>query len=92
MARPKSEKSFTQMLRIAIQEASDDGKSTKLRALADRLVQEGINGNIVAIKEIADRLDGKSVQVNENHNENMNYEISDRPLTEDEWAAEYTEH
>ncbi len=33
-----------------------------LDALAASLVAEGMNGNIAAIKEIGDRLDGKSVQ------------------------------
>jgi len=33
-----------------------------LDALAASLVSEGMNGNIAAIKEIGDRLDGKSVQ------------------------------
>ena len=35
---------------------------TKLRALADKLVEQGLAGNVHALREIADRLDGKSVQ------------------------------
>ena len=40
-----------------------DGKADRnLERLADKLVAEGIAGNVQAIKEIGDRLDGKSVQ------------------------------
>lgn len=59
--RPPKEKSFANMLNIAIKEAHDEGRD-KLRAVADALVAEAISGNVVAIKEIADRLDGKVPQ------------------------------
>lgn len=61
MPRPKSGQSFADALRIAVAEAHQTG-GTKLRAVADSLVAEGITGNIQAIKEIADRLDGKAPQ------------------------------
>lgn len=56
--RPPGEKSFTAMLRIAINEASAQG-GTKLRDVADALVTKAISGDVPAIKEIADRIDGK---------------------------------
>lgn len=59
--RPPKEKSFANMLNIAINEASENG-GTKLRDVADALVKEAIAGNIQAIKEVADRLDGKVPQ------------------------------
>lgn len=59
--RPKSEKTFANMLRIAIKEAHGDG-GDKLRAVADALVSKAISGDVPAIKEIADRLDGKVPQ------------------------------
>ena len=59
--RPKAERAFANMLRIAIKEAHDDGRD-KLRAVADALVTEAIKGDIPAIREIADRLDGKVAQ------------------------------
>jgi ribosomal protein L17 len=37
-----------------------DGK--KLRAIADKLIERAADGDIQAIKEIGDRLDGKPVQ------------------------------
>ena len=49
------------MLKIAIKEANEEG-TTKLREVADALVKEAIAGNVQAIKEVADRLDGKVAQ------------------------------
>lgn len=59
--RPPKEKSFANMLRIAISEAGEGG-NTKLREVAEALVTKGISGDVSAIKEIADRLDGKVPQ------------------------------
>lgn len=59
--RPPKEKSFANMLNIAIKEAHDEGRD-KLRAVADALVEKAISGDIAAIKEVADRLDGKVPQ------------------------------
>lgn len=39
---------------------AEDGK--KLRALANRLIERAQDGDVTALKEIADRVDGKSVQ------------------------------
>ncbi len=59
--RPPNEKTFANMLRVAIKEAHEDGKD-RLRAVADALVTKAITGDVPAIRELADRLDGKSVQ------------------------------
>jgi len=59
--RPPSEKTFANMLRVAIKEAHEDGKD-RLRAVADALVTKAISGDVPAIRELADRLDGKSMQ------------------------------
>lgn len=61
MGRPKSEKTFANMLRISISEAHEGG-GTKLRAVADALVNKAMSGDVSAIKEIGDRLDGKAMQ------------------------------
>lgn len=63
--RPPVEKSFTNMLRIAVAETYDEVegvKRTKLRALADALVMKGIAGDVQAQNAIADRLEGKPMQ------------------------------
>ena len=59
--RPPKEKSFANMLNIAIREATEDGKD-KLRVVADQLVSMAMSGDMHAIKEVADRLDGKVPQ------------------------------
>ena len=60
--RPKGVKSFAAMLNIAINEAGKAEGTTKLRDVADALVNKAVDGDISAIKEIADRLDGKVPQ------------------------------
>lgn len=64
MGRPKSEKTFANMLRLAISEAHEAG-GTKLRAVADALVTKALTGDVPAIREVADRLDGKVLQQTE---------------------------
>lgn len=59
--RPPSEKTFANMLRVAIKEAHEDGKD-RLRMVADALVTKAMTGDVAAIREVADRLDGKAVQ------------------------------
>ena len=59
--RPKADKAFANMLRIAIKQAHDEGRD-KLRAVADALVDKAISGDVQAINAIADRLDGKVPQ------------------------------
>lgn len=68
MARPKSEKTFANMLRVAISEAHGEG-GTRLRAVADALVEKAMGGDVPAIKEVADRLDGKAMQAIEHSGE-----------------------
>lgn len=60
--RPPKEKSFANMLNIAIKEAIEGTDKTKLRAVADALVEKAMTGDVQAIKEVADRLDGKVPQ------------------------------
>lgn len=69
MAAPKSpknrwsEKLWRDAIRVAVLRASeDDKKRKKLQDLADALVNAGIAGDVPALKEIGDRLDGKVPQ------------------------------
>lgn len=73
--RPPSEKTFTNMLRLALKEAHEDG-GDKLRAVADVLVSKAVSGDIQAIKEIADRLEGRPVQAVEGTMEHTADELS----------------
>ena len=50
------------MLNIAIKEAIEGTDKTKLRAVADALVDKAMSGDVQAIKEVADRIDGKVPQ------------------------------
>jgi hypothetical protein len=61
LAKNGKHREFAQALRLAVNEAAEKG-GTKLRALADRLVEQGLTGNVHALREIADRLDGKAIQ------------------------------
>ena len=63
--RPPNGQSFADALRLAVLERGADG-GTKLRELATTLVDKAIGGDVPAIKEIADRLDGRTKAVVEN--------------------------
>ena len=52
-------RSFAAALKLAINETEGDQK--KLRLVADALIAKAIEGDVSAIKEIADRMDGKAV-------------------------------
>lgn len=62
---PKSDKEWRAALRIAVSREGDgtDGKPTKKLALiADKVVDLAVGGDVQAIKEIGDRLDGRPKQ------------------------------
>ena len=59
--RPKSAKLFKDALQIAIRRTSDD--KSELAYIAEALVIKAKAGDIPAIREIADRLDGKPTQL-----------------------------
>lgn len=61
---PYIDKPFRDALRVAVKRKENDtakGK-TKLDRIAAQLVNEAVDGDVPAIKEIADRLDGKVPQ------------------------------
>lgn len=64
MGRPKgawSDKKFRDALNAAVSEKDDAGQR-KLRSIAEKLVDAALGGDIPAIKEVADRLDGRPAQ------------------------------
>ena len=76
--RPPKEKSFAAMLNIAIKEAIEGSEKTKLRLVADALVSKAMAGDVQAIKEVADRLDGKVPQalVGDNDEDPINMNVA----------------
>lgn len=56
------------MLNIAIKEANEQG-GTRLRDVAEALIKRAIDGDVPAIREVADRLDGKVPQAIEGSEE-----------------------
>lgn len=59
--RPPKERSFANMLNIALTAVGPSGE-TKLREVAEVLVSKALEGESWAIKEVADRTDGKPMQ------------------------------
>ena len=56
----RQEKPFRDALRLEIAEAGDNPKA--LRNIAKKLIEQAESGDMQAIKEFADRTDGKAVQ------------------------------
>lgn len=67
MAAPKapknrwSDKAWRDAIRVAVMRNAEDG-GKKLAKLADALVTAGLAGDVPALREIGDRLDGKVPQ------------------------------
>lgn len=61
---PYIDKPFRDALRLAVKRTADAGVQgkTKLDRIASQLVSEAVDGDVPAIKEIADRLDGRVPQ------------------------------
>ena len=55
------DKAWAEAIRIAVNEPDDDGRK-KLRRLADVIVARALAGDVTAMREIGDRLDGKPAQ------------------------------
>lgn len=64
MAGRKGEKIWADAVRRAVMRrmAGEAGKPKKLEHLADRLVDAALGGDIQALKEVGDRLDGRPAQ------------------------------
>jgi hypothetical protein len=58
-----TDKAWRDAIRVAVLRAhKDPKKGKKLAALADALVDAGLDGDVPALKEIGDRLDGRVPQ------------------------------
>ena len=66
MPGPKSDKSWSDALRRAVhRESAGKGSPKWLEVIADRCVQAAADGDMQAMREIGDRLDGKPKQQTE---------------------------
>ncbi len=75
----KGDKLWRDALMVAVKrECEDGGKTKKLAALAAKLVERGLDGDVTALKEIGDRLDGKPTRgVEHSGKASVSVEISD---------------
>jgi hypothetical protein len=58
----KSDKQWRNAIMLAVHRLASDGKTKHLDILAARLVRSAAEGDVAALKEIGDRLDGKPTQ------------------------------
>jgi hypothetical protein len=58
---PKSDKIWRDAVMLAVKREDETGKPF-LRKLADQLVKKAADGDVSALKEIGDRLDGRPAQ------------------------------
>jgi hypothetical protein len=72
------QKPFTDMLRVALL----SGGGRRLRTIADKLVEKAEQGDLQAIREVIDRLDGKPVQAIERNDMRSIRLMSDDELLE----------
>jgi len=78
--RPKN-RFLTESLIIALNEIDPETKDKRIRTLTQALAKLACGGDLPAIRECFDRLEGKAVQINENHNFNTNAaDLSDEQL------------
>lgn len=75
---PKSDKLWADAVRLAVHREGedDDGKKRKrLSIIADKLAKAAMEGDMQAIKEIGDRLDGRPAQAIQHSGEGEKGEI-----------------
>ena len=89
-----ADKAFRDALRQAVLEKDEETGHKKLRLLALKLITNGLGGDTTAIKEIADRLDGKphqtqDVVVTDERSVIRAPEVNE---TADDWQATHKPH
>ena len=61
------DKLIADAIRVSLMRAAEKGKSKRLQLVADKLVDRAIEGDVAAIREIADRIDGRVPQAVSGH-------------------------
>ena len=87
------DKTWADAIRIAVNEAYEGGDRKKLRVLAEKLVDKALEGEIAAMKEIGDRLDGKAAQSVDVSSEQSHRSVVRMPEvceTTEEWQRQYS--
>ena len=87
---PKSDKIWAAAVRRAVSRRleNEEGKPQKIERLADKVVEMALGGDMSAVQEIANRLDGKPAQSIQHSNDPDNPLIRDaHELTDAELAA-----
>lgn len=84
------EKLWREALDLALNEIGADGKK-KLRAIAEKTVALALDGDMQAILEVANRLDGKPVQAIEASTDVTHYVVRMpvKPESLEDWAEKY---
>ena len=78
-------------IRLAVNRANE-GNKKHINALAEKLVETALTGDVQAMKEIGDRLDGKAVQAIEASVETTTYvvEVPALPASTEEWRKQHS--
>lgn len=92
LPRSREDRPFFHALRREMAKASISDDDTAYHQLARKLMKAASNGEAWAIKELIDRLDGKSIQQIESHNINENHFVkAPEKASKDDWQK-YLEH
>ncbi len=91
--RPLSDKPWKEAIRLAVNRKGADGRAILIR-LAESLTQKALDGDVSALRELGDRLDGKAHQ-------SMDVAVSDERMvvnastpaeTAEEWEQKHRPH
>lgn len=83
-------KRWEEAIKRALARLSNQSVDAGLDALADKLVEAAATGDAWALLEVGNRLDGKPAQAIEIDGEFRHRDVSAEPLSEEQWARQYT--
>jgi len=90
--RPKGEKPWSEALRKAAYRAAGEGNQRLIDRIAETTVKLAMAGDVQAIKEIGDRLDGKAHQTSESYVETETRFVIESPAVAtdvDTWQSQH---